>query len=92
MRLIQRDLIKRDRASLWHPYAPASATLPLWEVEGADGVTLRLRDDAGRRHEVLDAMSSWWAGDPFGRTEPRVAPPTVVPSAADGKFPTPAHI
>ena len=61
MSVIQRDLIQRDRASLWHPYAPASGTLPLWEVEGADGVTLRLRDETGRRHEVLDAMSSWWA-------------------------------
>ncbi|WP_159703195.1 adenosylmethionine--8-amino-7-oxononanoate transaminase [Arthrobacter sp. 18067] len=55
------SLIERDRASLWHPYAPASATLPLWEVEAADGVALRLRDEQGRTHEVLDAMSSWWS-------------------------------
>ncbi|XAZ33091.1 adenosylmethionine--8-amino-7-oxononanoate transaminase [Paenarthrobacter ureafaciens] len=55
------SLIDRDRASLWHPYAPASATLPLWEVEAADGVALRLRDEDGGRHEVLDAMSSWWS-------------------------------
>ncbi|MFJ5955294.1 adenosylmethionine--8-amino-7-oxononanoate transaminase [Paenarthrobacter sp. NPDC092416] len=54
-------LIERDRASLWHPYAPASGTLPLWEVEAADGVALRLRDQDGRVHEVLDAMSSWWS-------------------------------
>ncbi|MDR6685664.1 adenosylmethionine-8-amino-7-oxononanoate aminotransferase [Arthrobacter sp. 1088] len=60
--LIERgSLIERDRASLWHPYAPASGTLPLWEVEAADGVALRLRDEDGRRHEVLDAMSSWWS-------------------------------
>jgi adenosylmethionine-8-amino-7-oxononanoate aminotransferase len=55
------SVIQRDRASLWHPYAPASGTLPLWEVEDADGVTLRLRDETGQRHEVLDAMSSWWS-------------------------------
>jgi adenosylmethionine-8-amino-7-oxononanoate aminotransferase len=55
------SLIERDRASLWHPYAPASGTLPLWEVEAADGVALRLRDEDGRIHEVLDAMSSWWS-------------------------------
>lgn len=55
------SLIGRDRATLWHPYAPASATLPLWEVEAADGVALRLRDEQGRTHEVLDAMSSWWS-------------------------------
>ncbi len=41
------SLIGRDRATLWHPYAPASATLPLWEVEAADGVALRLRDEQG---------------------------------------------
>lgn len=55
------SLIERDRSSLWHPYAPASATLPLWEVEAADGVGLRLRDEDRRAHEVLDAMSSWWS-------------------------------
>ncbi|WP_309073735.1 adenosylmethionine--8-amino-7-oxononanoate transaminase [Paenarthrobacter sp.] len=55
------SLIERDRATLWHPYAPASATLPLWEVEAADGVALRLRDEQGHTHEVLDAMSSWWS-------------------------------
>ncbi|MFK0003489.1 adenosylmethionine--8-amino-7-oxononanoate transaminase [Paenarthrobacter sp. NPDC090522] len=55
------SLIERDRASLWHPYAPASETLPLWAVEAADGVALRLRDEDGRIHEVLDAMSSWWS-------------------------------
>ena len=55
------SLIERDRASLWHPYAPASSSLPLWEVEAADGVALRLRDEGGRVHEVLDAMSSWWS-------------------------------
>jgi hypothetical protein len=34
-------LVQRDRARLWHPYAPASPVLPLWEVEAADGVRLR---------------------------------------------------
>jgi adenosylmethionine-8-amino-7-oxononanoate aminotransferase len=53
------SLIQHDRASLWHPYAPASWDLPLWEVEAADGVRLRLRDDDGGRHEVVDGMSSW---------------------------------
>ncbi|MDP9696522.1 UNVERIFIED_ORG: adenosylmethionine-8-amino-7-oxononanoate aminotransferase [Arthrobacter globiformis] len=59
--LEQSDLIKRDRARLWHPYAPASPDLPLWEVEAADGVRLRLRGEDGTRHEVTDAMSSWWS-------------------------------
>ncbi|WP_306915050.1 MULTISPECIES: adenosylmethionine--8-amino-7-oxononanoate transaminase [unclassified Arthrobacter] len=55
------SLIQRDRARLWHPYAPASPNLPLWEVEAADGVRLRLRSEDGTRHEVVDAMSSWWS-------------------------------
>ncbi|MEA5455825.1 adenosylmethionine--8-amino-7-oxononanoate transaminase [Sinomonas sp. JGH33] len=55
------SLIDRDRAHLWHPYAPASPRLPLWEVEDAEGVTLRIMDDDGARHEVVDAMSSWWS-------------------------------
>jgi adenosylmethionine-8-amino-7-oxononanoate aminotransferase len=54
-------LIQRDRERLWHPYAPASPNLPLWEVEAADGVRLRLRGEDGERHEVVDAMSSWWS-------------------------------
>lgn len=57
----QLGLIERDRARLWHPYAPASPDLPLWEVEAADGVRLRLRSEEGTRHEVVDAMSSWWS-------------------------------
>ncbi|WP_311764414.1 adenosylmethionine--8-amino-7-oxononanoate transaminase [Arthrobacter ipis] len=59
--LEQSDLIRRDRARLWHPYAPAAPDLPLWEVEAADGVRLRLRGEDGARHEVTDAMSSWWS-------------------------------
>jgi adenosylmethionine-8-amino-7-oxononanoate aminotransferase len=58
---VQPGLIPRDRARLWHPYAPASRDLPLWEVEAADGVRLRLRGEDGSRHEVVDAMSSWWS-------------------------------
>ncbi|MFE4541154.1 adenosylmethionine--8-amino-7-oxononanoate transaminase [Arthrobacter sp. NPDC056727] len=57
----QTNLIQRDRARLWHPYAPASPDLPLWEVEAADGVRLRLRGEDGTRHAVIDAMSSWWS-------------------------------
>lgn len=57
----QPGLIQRDRARLWHPYAPASPDLPLWEVDAADGVRLRLRGEDGTRYEVVDAMSSWWS-------------------------------
>ena len=55
------NLIQRDRATLWHPYAPASTSLPLWQVEDAKDARLHLRDETGQRHEVLDSMSSWWS-------------------------------
>lgn len=51
------DLVARDRAVLWHPYAPAVAPEPLWPVVDAYGTRLVLAD--GR--ELVDGMSSWWA-------------------------------
>jgi len=51
------DVVSRDRAHVWHPYAPASHTGPLFEVVAARGTRLTLGD--GR--EVVDGMSSWWA-------------------------------
>jgi adenosylmethionine-8-amino-7-oxononanoate aminotransferase len=52
----ERTLVERDRASVWHPYAPPAAS-PLFAVESASGVRLRLQD--GR--ELVDGMSSWWS-------------------------------
>jgi adenosylmethionine-8-amino-7-oxononanoate aminotransferase len=51
------DLVARDRAVLWHPYAAMPASLPPVPVVGAQGTRLRLAD--GR--ELVDGMSSWWA-------------------------------
>lgn len=51
------SLLDRDRAHVWHPYAPASHTGPLFEVVAAQGTRLTLAD--GR--EVVDGMSSWWS-------------------------------
>jgi adenosylmethionine-8-amino-7-oxononanoate aminotransferase len=51
------DLVSRDRAALWHPYAPATRPTPLFGVVDACGTRLTLDD--GR--EVVDGMSSWWA-------------------------------
>lgn len=50
------DLVARDRAHVWHPYAPPEAD-PLFAVESAEGVHLRLAD--GRL--LVDGMSSWWS-------------------------------
>jgi len=49
-------LVERDHRHVWHPYAPPEAS-PLFAVDSAQGVRLRLRD--GR--ELIDGMSSWWA-------------------------------
>lgn len=52
-----RDLVERDAARVWHPYAPMPAALAPVPVIGARGTRLVLAD--GR--EVVDGMSSWWA-------------------------------
>jgi adenosylmethionine-8-amino-7-oxononanoate aminotransferase len=50
------DLIQRDRASLWHPYSSTVNSAPVYPVESASGVRLKLSD--GR--ELIDGMASWW--------------------------------
>jgi adenosylmethionine---8-amino-7-oxononanoate aminotransferase len=51
------ELLRFDRAHVWHPYASGVDPLPVFPVVSASGVRLRLAD--GR--ELLDGMSSWWA-------------------------------
>jgi adenosylmethionine-8-amino-7-oxononanoate aminotransferase len=51
------DLVARDGAVVWHPYAAMPATMPSVPVVSAQGTRLRLAD--GR--ELVDGMSSWWA-------------------------------
>lgn len=50
------QLIALDREIIWHPYSAIGADLPIYAVESAQGVRLRLCD--GR--ELIDGMSSWW--------------------------------
>jgi len=45
-----------DSAHIWHPYSAMDSALPVYHVESASGVRLRLSD--GR--ELIDGMSSWW--------------------------------
>ena len=46
-----------DAGHIWQPYTSMKEPLPVYPVDSADGVRLRLAD--GR--ELIDGMSSWWA-------------------------------
>lgn len=56
----QGSLLDRDQGLLWHPYASVKDTA-LYSVHGAYGTRLSLESAVGTRHEVIDAMSSWWS-------------------------------
>ncbi|MET0029794.1 MAG: adenosylmethionine--8-amino-7-oxononanoate transaminase [Candidatus Thiodiazotropha sp.] len=45
-----------DNQHVWHPYSAIGADLPVFPVDSANGVRIRLAD--GR--ELIDGMSSWW--------------------------------
>lgn len=45
-----------DQNHIWHPYSAMNSNLPVYEIESANGVRLKLKD--GR--ELIDGMSSWW--------------------------------
>ena len=50
-------LVAFDKQHIWHPYTSLHHPSPIFPVESASGVRLKLAD--GR--ELIDGMSSWWA-------------------------------
>jgi adenosylmethionine-8-amino-7-oxononanoate aminotransferase len=71
------ELARFDRAHVWHPYASIPAALPPLVVESARGVRLQVVSADGSRHELVDAMSSWWAAI-HGYGHPRLVDAAVA--------------
>jgi len=51
------ELLQFDRDHIWHPYTSIDHPLPVFFVESAEGVRIRLSD--GR--QLIDGMASWWS-------------------------------
>ncbi len=49
-------LLESDSRNIWHPYSAMHSDIPVYPVNSAQGVRIRLAD--GR--ELIDGMSSWW--------------------------------
>ena len=54
--LSPEEIIRIDQQHCWHPYSSMQNPPPLFGVDHASGVRLKLMD--GR--EIIDGMASWW--------------------------------
>ena len=50
-------LLDIDKNLIWHPYSAMSSDLPIYHVDSANGVRLKLSNG----QELIDGMSSWWS-------------------------------
>lgn len=48
--------LETDKKYVWHPYSSIDSDLPIYPVESANGVRIKLSNG----QELVDGMSSWW--------------------------------
>lgn len=55
--MISTEQLQFDQQHIWHPYSSMINPPPMYPVESASGVRIKLAD--GR--ELIDGMASWWS-------------------------------
>lgn len=55
--MISPEQLQFDQQHIWHPYSSMINPPPMYPVESASGVRIKLAD--GR--ELIDGMASWWS-------------------------------
>ena len=80
---VTEDDLRFDAEHIWHPYTSVTQPAPVFPVESASGVRIRLSD--GR--ELVEGMSSWWSTiHGYNRPELNAAAKNQIDSMAHVMF------